>query len=258
MTPFAVVRDHRYGHGMAADGRRHVVAIGGGMLMPREAIPFHVAYTIGLSGKATPRLCVLNQAVGDDPAYYLRFYDRLRDSAAEVRHLSLFPMPNVPDPEDFLLSQDIIFVGGGSVANMMAVWRVHGIDEILRKAWQAGIVLAGSSAGGICWFEGGTTDSFGAKLRPFTDGLEMLAGSFCPHYNSEPERRPLYRRLVAEGSLPGGLACDDGVGAHYVDDALAEMVADRADGTAYRVESDGNGGSTETALPVRFLGAHAG
>ncbi len=184
---------------MAADGRRHVVAIGGGMLMPRDAVPFHVEYAIKLSGKPTPRLCVLNQAVGDDPAYYLRFYDRLANSPAEVRHLSLFPMPNVEDPEDFLLSQDIIFVGGGSVANMVAVWRVHGIDEILRKAWHAGIVLAGSSAGGICWFEGGTTDSFGARLRPYTDGLGMLAGSFCPHYHSEAERRPLYQRLVAEG-----------------------------------------------------------
>ena len=121
-----------------------MVAIGGGMLMPREAIPFHVEYAIKLSGKPAPRLCVLNQAVGDDPAYYLRFYDRLANSPAEVRHLSLFPMPNVEDPEDFLLSQDIIFVGGGSVANMVAVWRVHGIDQILRKAWHAGIVLAGS------------------------------------------------------------------------------------------------------------------
>jgi peptidase E len=240
---------------MAADGRRHVVAIGGGMLMPREAIPFHVEYAIKLSGKAAPRLCVLNQAVGDDPAYYLRFYDRLANSPAEVRHLSLFPMPNVEDPEDFLLSQDIIFVGGGSVANMVAVWRVHGVDQILRKAWHAGIVLAGSSAGGICWFEGGTTDSFGARLRPYTDSLGMLAGSFCPHYNSEPQRRPLYQRLVAEGALPGGLACDDGVGAHYIDDSLAEMISDQAAGEAYRVDPDGTDGCTETRLPVRFLGA---
>jgi peptidase E len=241
---------------MAADGRRHVIAIGGGMMLPREGgVPYHVEYAIKLSGKATPRLCVLNQAVGDDPAYYLRFYDRLANSAAEVRHLSLFPMPNVEDPEDFLLSQDIIFVGGGSVANMVAVWRVHGIDQILRKAWQAGIVLAGSSAGGICWFEGGTTDSFGARLRPYTDGLGMLAGSFCPHYHSEPERRPLYQRLVADGTLPGGLACDDGVGAHYVDDSLDAMISDRPDGAGYRVTPDGEGGFTEADLPVRFLGA---
>jgi peptidase E len=239
---------------MAEDGRRHVVAIGGGMMLPREATPFHVEHAIKLSGKAAPRLCVLNQAVGDDPAYYLRFYDRLADSSAEVRHLSLFPMPNVPDPEDFLLSQDIIFVGGGSVANMVAVWKVHGIDQILRKAWHAGIVLAGSSAGGICWFEGGTTDSFGAKLRAYHDGLGMLSGSFCPHYHSEPERRPLFQRLVADGTLPGGLACDDGVGAHYIDDTLFEMVADRPDGNAYRVTPDGNGGSAETELPVRYLG----
>jgi len=233
-----------------------VIAIGGGMMMPREGgIPFHVEYAIKLSGKTAPRLCVLNQAVGDDPAYYLRFYDRLANSPAEVRHLSLFPMPNVEDPEDFLLSQDIIFVGGGSVTNMVAVWRVHGIDQILRKAWHAGIVLAGSSAGGICWFEGGTTDSFGARLRPYTDGLAMLAGSFCPHYNSEPERRPLYHRLVAEGTLPGGLACDDGAGAHYVDDSLAEIISDRPDGDAYRVDPDGAGGFTETQLPARFLGS---
>ncbi len=232
-----------------------MVAIGGGALLPREATPYHVEHAIALSGKAAPRLCVLNQAVGDDPAYYLRFYDRLMDSPAEVRHLALFPMPNVADPEDFLLSQDIIFVGGGSVANMLAVWRVHGIDEILRKAWSAGIVLAGSSAGGICWFEGGTTDSFGAKLRAYTDGLAMLPGSFCPHYLSEGERRPLYQRLVGEGALAGGLACDDGVAAHYVDDALAEVVADRADGAAYQVTPDGAGGATESQLPVRFLGA---
>jgi len=135
-----------------------VLAVGGGMLMPRDAVPLQVKYAIELTGQARPRLCVLNTAVGDDPNAYLRFYDRLAETPARVRHLALFPMPNVTDPEDLLMSQDVIFVGGGSVANMVAVWRVHGIDEILRKAWHAGIVLAGSSAGGICWFEGGTTD----------------------------------------------------------------------------------------------------
>lgn len=251
---FAVALKRRYGRGMAADGRRHVLAIGGGMLMPRDAVPLHLTYSMELSGKTRPNLCVLNTAIGDDPNVYLRIYDRLASTQARVRHLALFPMPNVTDPEDLLMSQDIIFVGGGSVANMCAVWRVHGIDEILRKAWHAGIVLAGSSAGGICWFEGGTTDSFGVKLRPFTDGLAILAGSFCPHYNSEPERRPLYRRLVAEGALPGGVACDDGVAGHYVDDVLAEMVADRSGASGYQVVPDGAGGSVETALGTRFLG----
>ncbi len=225
------------------------------MLMPRDAVPLQVRYALELSGQGRPNLCVLNTATGDDPNAYLRFYDRFAQSTARVRHLALFPMPNVADPEDLLMSQDVIFVGGGSVANMVAVWRVHGIDEILRKAWHAGIVLAGSSAGGICWFEGGTTDSFGVQLRPFTDGLAMLAGSFCPHFNSEPERRPLYRRLVADGTLPGGLACDDGAAAHFADETLAELVGDRPGAAAYRVEPDGGGGWTETALPVRFLGA---
>ena len=232
-----------------------MLAVGGGMLMPRDAVPLQVKYALELAGQARPKLCVLNTAVGDDPNAYLRFYDRLAETPARVRHLALFPMPNVTDPEDLLMSQDVIFVGGGSVANMVAVWRVHGIDEILRKAWHAGIVLAGSSAGGICWFEGGTTDSFGMRLRPFTDGLGMLPGSFCPHYNSEQERRPLYRRLVADGTLPDGVACDDGAGAHYVDETLAELVADRPEANAYRVAADGAGGAFETVLDVRFLGA---
>jgi peptidase E len=225
------------------------------MLMPQDAVPLQVKYAMELSGHARPKLCVLNTAVGDDPSTYLRFYERLATTPAQVRHLALFPMPSVANPEDLLMSQDVIFVGGGSVANMLAVWRVHGIDEILRKAWHAGIVLAGSSAGGICWFDGGTTDSFGTILRPFTDGLGMLAGSFCPHYNSEEERRPLYRRLVADGRLPGGIACDDGAAAHFADETLAEVVSDRPEAGAYLVEPDDAGGAVESPLPVRFLGA---
>ena len=232
-----------------------MLAIGGGMLMPRDSAPLQVKYAMELTGRPRPKLCVLNTAVGDDPNAYLRVYDRLAETQARVRHLALFPMPNVADPEDLLMSQDVIFVGGGSVANMVAVWRVHRIDEILRKAWQAGIVLAGSSAGGICWFEGGTTDSFGIKLRAFTDGLAMLPGSFCPHYHSEAERRPLYQRLVADGALPGGIACDDGTAAHFTDETLAEQVSDRPAANAYRVTQNGAGGAAETPLPVRFLGA---
>jgi peptidase E len=164
-------------------------------------------------------------------------------------------MPNVSDPEDLLLSQDVIFVGGGSVANMVAVWRVHGLDVIMRKAWQAGIVLAGSSAGGICWFEGGTTDSFGRKLRAFGDGLGLLAGSYCPHYNSEPRRRPLYHQLIADGALPSGIACDDGAAAHFTDDTLTELIADRPGSSAYRVTTGANDpGITETRLDTRYLG----
>jgi peptidase E len=241
---------------MAADGRRHIIAIGGGMLMSQGAtVPLHVSNALELTGRTSPRLCVINTATGDDPQGILRFYDRLAPAGITISHLALFPMPNVKDPEDLLMSQDVIFVGGGSVANMCAVWRVHGLDEILRKAWQAGIVLAGSSAGGICWFEGGTTDSFGTDLRPFTDGLGMLPGSFCPHYNSEAQRRPLYHGLVADGILPDGLACDDGAAAHYVDDEVAEYFADRPTSRAYQVTRTPDGSVTETALETRYLGA---
>jgi peptidase E len=234
---------------MAADERRHVIAIGGGMMMPENNVPLHLDYALRLTGKREPRICVLNTAAGDDPRWTMYLYDRFAGHPARVSHLALFPMPNVPDPADLLLSQDVIFVGGGSVANMLAVWRVHGLDVIMRKAWHAGIVLAGSSAGGICWFEGGTTDSFGRELRPFTDGLGLLPGSFCPHYNSEPGRRPLYHRLIADGTLSGGIACDDGVGAHFIDDELTEVIADRPGSGAYRVEP----GITETRLDARYL-----
>jgi len=235
---------------MAADGRRHIIAIGGGMRVPEGRVPAHMAYALRLTGRSEPRICVLNTAAGDDPTWALRMYDRFRNHPARLSHLALFPMPNVADPEDLLLSQDVIFVGGGSVANMVAVWRVHGLDVVFRKAWQAGVVLAGSSAGGICWFEGGTTDSFGRDLRAFTDGLGLLGGSYCPHYDSETGRRPLYHRLIADGTLPGGIACDDGVGAHFTDDKLTELLADRPGSGAYRVEP----GVTETRLDARFLG----
>jgi peptidase E len=157
-------------------------------------------------------------------------------------------MPNVDDPEDLLLSQDVIFVGGGSVANMIAVWRVHGIDRILRRAWESGVVLAGVSAGAICWFEGGTTDSFGPVLRPFTAGLALLSGSYCPHYDSEPSRRPTFQALVAGGTLAAGIACDDGAAAHFADSELTAIVAAWDGATGYLVEPDGSGGSTEQRL----------
>jgi peptidase E len=244
---------------MAADGRRHVIAIGGGMLVPYGRVPVHLDYAIRLTGRPDPRVCLLNTAAGDDPGWVLRMYDLFAGHPARVSHLALFPMPNVSDPEDLLLSQDVIFVGGGSVANMLAVWRVHGLDMIMRKAWQAGIVLAGSSAGGICWFEGGTTDSFGRELRPFTDGLGLLSGSYCPHYNSEPGRRPLYHRLIADGTLSAGIACDDGAAAHFTDDTLTELTADRPGAGAYRVygTTGSQPGVRETPLGTRVLAAES-
>ena len=240
---------------MATDGRRHILAIGGlrSPLSQREPLPALIAHALTLSGAVTPRVCVLNTANGDDPVSYQKFYAILSQNGARVSHLQLFAMPNVDDPEGLLLSQDVIFVGGGSVANMIAVWRVHGVDDILRRAWESGVVLAGVSAGAICWFEGGTTDSFGPGLRPFTAGLALLSGSYCPHYDSEPSRRPTFQALVADGTLAAGIACDDGAAAHFTDSELTAIVAARDGATGYLVEPDGSGGSTEQQLtPVQL------
>ena len=240
---------------MATDGRRHILAIGGlrSPLSQREPLPALIGHALALSGAATPRICVLNTANGDDPVSYQKFYAILSQYGARVSHLQLFPMPNVDDPEDLLLSQDVIFVGGGSVANMLAVWRVHGVDHIMRRAWESGIVLAGVSAGAICWFDGGTTDSFGPVLRPFTPGLGLLSGSYCPHYDSEPARRPTFQSLVADGTLPPGIACDDGAGAHFTDSELTAIVAAWHGAAGYLVQPDGRGGSTEQPLTPALL-----
>lgn len=220
---------------------------------PLRRPPALLGFAAGLSGRTSPRICVINTASGDDPAAYLRVLGAVSSTSWQVSCLALFPWPSAPDPADLLMSQDVIFVGGGSVANMVAVWRVHGLDQILRQAWHDGIVLAGVSAGAICWFEGGTTDSFGPDLRPFTDGLGLLTGSFCPHYDSEPQRSPLFRSLIAERALPTGLACDEGAAAHFVDSDLAEVVTDRPGAAGYRVETS-PGGSRQTPLPARPIG----
>jgi peptidase E len=216
-------------------------------------VPRLAEYAIGLSGAQIPKICLINTAMGDDPGSYLRSYQALAGRPSQVTHLQLFPMPNVESPADLLLGQDVIFVGGGSVANQVAVWRAHGLDSILRQAWEAGVVLSGVSAGAICWFEGGTTDSFGLALKPFTNGLAMLRGSYCPHYDSEAQRRPLYQQLVGAGTVPPGVACADGAAAHYVDDELAEIVVDRPDAQGYLVYLDSTGAVEETALKTRLL-----
>ncbi len=217
-----------------------------------------IRHALHLAGSpARPKLCLLATAGGDDPASYARYYAALARDLPDVRvsHLALFPMPNVADVRAHLLDQDVIWVGGGSVANLLAVWRVHGLDSIMKEAWQAGVVLAGVSAGSLCWHAGGTTDSFGPDLRPVTDGLALLPFSNTPHYDSEAGRRPLYRGLVAAGALPPGWATDDGVGLHFRGTELVEAVADRADAYAWRVERDSavEAGARETQVVPRRL-----
>ena len=164
----------------------------------------------------------------------------------DFTHFSFYPWPP-EDLRELVLGHDVIFVCGGNTANMLAVWRAHGFDRILREAWDAGVVLAGWSAGMICWFEAGVTDSFGPQLEGMRDGLGLLPGSACPHYDGEERRRPVYTELVA-GGFPGGIALDDAAAALYVGTELKEVVVSTPGARGYLVEPDG-----EAELPVRVL-----
>lgn len=230
---------------------RHIVALGGGGFSMEPDNPLLDDFILGLTGKARPRVCFVPTASGDADGYVQRFQSAFPPERAEGSCLTLFPRTE-PDLRAFALSQDVIYVGGGSTVNLLAVWRAHGLEDVLREAWEAGVVLCGVSAGGLCWFEGGSTDSFGSGLFPLQDGLGLLPGSFCPHYDGEAERRPTYPEFVQEG-LPGGWAADDGAGLHFVGTELREAICSRPDARVYRVERLG-GEVVETPLPTRFLG----
>ncbi len=212
---------------------------------------FHAIELSGVSGRA-PRLCHLGTANGDQRFRNAWLDEAGRAAGIDVTHLNLFPMPNVGDVSGFLLDHDVIWVGGGSVANLLALWRLHGLDSIFAEVWKAGVVLAGVSAGSLCWHVGGTTDSFGPDLRPVTNGLALVPYSNGVHYDSEPGRRPLFQRLVADGTLPAGYATDDGVGLVYRNTQLAEAVSEIRGKRAYSVRRDG-ARADEEPIETRLL-----
>jgi dipeptidase E len=234
---------------------RQVVAMGGGGFSMEPDNPLLDDFVLGLVGGAgggrRPQVAFLPTASGDAPMYVRNFYDAFAGKA-EASWLPLFERDR-RDVRAFLLAQDVIYVGGGNTENMLAIWRLHGVDTILREAWEGGVVMAGLSAGSLCWFEAGVTDSFGPGLAPLLDGLGFLAGSHCPHYDGETLRRPQYHGLVADG-LASGFAADDGAALHFVGAELAEVVTSRASAGAYRVEVV-DGQVVETRLPSRYLGA---
>lgn len=203
------------------------------------------------SGRDRPRICWVGTAGADSDRDLLAFHIAFA-SRAEPRHLALFTR-TVTDVEAFLLDQDAIYVGGGNTANLLALWRLHGVDLAMRSAWEAGLVVAGMSAGAICWFESCTTDSFGPELQPLDGGLAFLKGSLCPHYDGEAQRRPLFRRLVAEGRLSAGYGVDDGAALVFDGTELREVISSRPEAAAYRVEAI-DGEAHETRLPARQLG----
>lgn len=202
-------------------------------------------------GRERPNVCFLPTASGDAPGYIASFYAAFA-RRAEASHLPLF-IRTEADIEGFLLEQDVLYVGGGNTENMLAVWRVHGVDRVLRRAWESGIVLTGLSAGSLCWFETGTTDSFG-ELTALSTGLGFLPGSHSPHYDGEPTRRPTYHRMVAEGVLPAGYAAEDGAALVFKGTELSEVVTSRPTARGYRVERGAAGDAVETELPARYLG----
>jgi peptidase E len=224
-------------------GERHIVGLGGGGDTVEQTDRLY-EYILGLSGKQRPRILFIPTASAENSEYVVWFYERFA-SRAEAAHLNTFPWPPA-NVRDVILSQDLINVGGGNTANMLAIWKVHGIDAALREAWENGVVLCGASAGMICWFEAGVTDSFGPQLAGL-DCLGFLPGSACPHYDGEEQRRPRYRELV-DGGFPEGVAADDGVGIHFVGTEISEVVTCRPGATAYRVTRDG-----ETRLDAKEL-----
>ena len=231
------------------DGK-HIVAYGGVRWDGPDRHPIF-NYILSLVAKDRPKVCCIPTARGDSPISILRFYDNFPASHCETSHLELFDR-TVRDIRDFLLGQDVIVVLGGNTANMLAVWRVHGVDAVLREAWESGVLLCGGSAGSLCWFECGTTDSFDTNnLAPLHDGLGFLPGSHSPHYDGEAQRRPLYHRLIAEG-FPPGYAIDNDAAIHFVGTELSEVVSGRPGATAYRVEMV-DGRVVETALQAQEL-----
>ncbi len=213
---------------------KHIVAFGGIRPVGVRTHPL-VNYVLSMIGKKRPKVCCLPTATGDSADDLLRFYSYFPSSLCEPSHLELFKR-TVRDIQDYLLCQDVIFVLRGNTANMLAVWRVHGVDVALNEAWEAGVVLCGGSAGSLCWFECGTTDSFDVNdLKPLYDGLRFLPGFHFPHYDGEEQRRPLYHSLISEG-FPPGYAIDDDAAVHFIGTEVSEVVSGRVGATAYRVE----------------------
>ena len=237
---------------------RRIVATSGGFLPTDRwgvvSAGSIIRHALHLTGAERPRVCLLMTALGDSATYLAMSYAALSTLSVDVSHVALFPQPNV-DIEETLGRADFIWVGGGSVANLLAVWELHGVDNAMREAWDRGAVLGGVSAGSICWHVGGPTDSFGPTLEPITNGLALLPYGNGVHYDSEEQRRPLLHGLVADRVLPTSYATDDRVGILYEGTEPVAVLSDAADRespdapAAYRVERTNGGSVVETRLP---------
>jgi peptidase E len=231
-----------------------IVAFGGGGFSMEWGNTMLDDHVLALSGATRPRVCFLPTASGDADHYIVRFYRAFPASRCEPSHISLFRRETgVDDPRAHLLAQDVIYVGGGSVISLLGTWCAHGIDEILREAWAAGVVLCGGSAGSLCWFTDAVS-GFHAGAARHVRGLGLLPWSNAVHYGEEPERRLAFVTAIAEGMVPG-YAASDSAALHFVGTELCEVVASRPGACAYYVSADGASGACELPLPVRYLGA---
>lgn len=234
-----------------------VLATSGGFVRPERGdldlgpLIHHAVELSRPSGR--PRVAYLGTAGGDQRSFSAMVSEAAGRAGLDLDHVNLFPMPTVGDLEEHLLAHDVVWVGGGSVANLLAVWRVHGLDEIFRRVWEAGVVLGGVSADSICWYRGGTTDSFGPELRAVTDGLGLLPFDNGVHYDSEARRRPTVHRLVGEGVLGTTHCTDDGVGLRYRGTELVEAVTEVPGKAAYVVTKRDDGQVHEERVEARLL-----
>jgi peptidase E len=218
----------------------------------QEHTPALDKFVLELTGKPVPKICFLPTASGDPREQVTRFYERFGGWPCEPSILSLFHLGrDRVDPVEQLLRQDVIYVGGGSMRNMLAIWREHGIDEAMHDAWNDGVILAGLSAGAMCWFEGGVSTSGGSPEA--VQGLGLLSGSLSVHLDGESERLFAYRSAVATGQLPGGYAADDGAALVYAGTRLLECVSSRPGARVLRLRPDAAGGVLEAQLKVRLL-----
>lgn len=209
-------------------------------------------FVLDLVDSPSPKVCFVGTASGDSPGYADKFHAAFTTYGARPSVLNLFDR-EVDNLVEFLGTQDVIYVGGGNTVNMLAIWKLHRVDEALRAAWEGGVVLAGISAGANCWFEAFTTDSFRKGAADPAEGLGFLRGSFSSHHSNEPARRTTFTQLIAEGSLPAGYGCDDFAAIHFAGEAH-EAITSRPEAAAFRVSPGASGTCDEVKLTAAYLG----
>ena len=227
----------------------NIIAIGGAGFLAEPRNYALEKYILDQTRKERPNVLMIPTARGDDAEYVAKFHAAFGELGAATRHLPFFH--RTPDIRSLVLAQDAIFVGGGNTKSMLAVWREWGLPELLKEAYESSIVLGGQSAGAICWFEQGVTDSWADRLRPL-ECMGFLPGSCCPHYDGEPERRPAYHALVQSGEMKPGYAIEDAVAAHFKNGRLERVVSKRSGAKAYYVSLNGRA-IQETPLDVTLL-----